>query len=439
MSELIEEMSVFDVFGGCSQTLESAKKKSAEESSGARVSMFKMDKEGTYSVRILPLAPIKGEDGVFTLPRPGYEYPSKELLLKIYSGKDKNGKDKFQYVNVRHLSHIFPQLKEDIVDTFVSLVCEKYASDEALCKAIRSNSFSGGLRYDHKRYMYVLDMDKRSDGLQLLSLSFPQYKDMDDRKLKLWEKEAARNPKAQCPISSPKDAYPVEITRKKDNGKTSYSFDIDRSTAPLTEEELKALLDAQRIPEILYRYSRFHLEATLAFLKQYQAEKKVEVMDDPRFTDLVEKVKLLLPADDQSHFDINGKSEDDAEGSVKFDTFDALCTEYDKLSDAGKTDQSEEGQNLRKAIVEFIDANDLDVAYSRRISNSDLLDRIEAAMGEPAAAGEPDDETPESSPEPDEEDDAPAPTPRRTRNDDTSEPAARTERRAARTTRRSNL
>lgn len=442
MSEMIEEMSMYDVFNCCSETLEEAKKKSASETSGSRVNMFKMDKEGKYNVRILPLAPIKGEDGKYTLPRAGYEYPCKELLLKIRSGKDKNGKDKFQYVNIRHLSHIFSQLDNDLIDLFVSLVCEKYADDAAVCKSIRENSFSGGLKYDRKRYMYVLDMANRSDGIQLLALSFPQYKDMDDRKLSLWEKEIVRNPKVGCPISSVNDAYPVEITRKKENSKTSYSFDIDRSTAPLTEVELKTLFDTPRIPEVLYRYTRYHLEATLAFLSQYEADKNISVMDDARFTELVDQIKLLLPKDDQSHFDINGKPDKEAEASANNNTFEALCEEYDKLVDAGKSDQSEEGQNLRKAIVEFIDNNDLDVAYSRRISNGELLNRIEEAMGSSDDAGEADDEpaadpTPAPVEEPEDEDNELPSTPgTRTRNDDTNEPAVRTNRRAAHGVRR---
>ena len=102
------------------------------------------------------------------LSRKGYEYPAKELLLKIQTGTTKDGKPQITYVNVRHLKNIFPALEgADLIDLFVQIACEKYSDDEKLCKAIRDNSFSGGLRYDTKRYMYVLNMDKREDGIRM--------------------------------------------------------------------------------------------------------------------------------------------------------------------------------------------------------------------------------------------------------------------------------
>lgn len=442
MSDNLKQMSVFDIFAAHSETLEDAKKKSAAESGGKRIEMFRMDKEGTFKIRILPNAPVQNAEGDYELPRPGYEYPAKESLLKIKVGVTKDGKDRFQYVNVRHFKHIFPQLEKDLIDLFVEIACEKYADDEELCKSICANSFSGGLKYDNKRYMYVLDLNNRTEGPKLLSLSYSQYKDLEDRKLAAWTEECIDNPDAQCPISSVTDAYPVEITRKKDNGKTNYSFNINvRRKAELTEDELKQLMEMPRLPEQLYRFSRFHLEATLAFLKQYEEKKDIDVLSDDRIKELVEQVKLLLPSDDNSHFNPNKKDDDDA-STVSSQSIDDLWNVYNQLLDNGMDDKTADGQNLRSSIIDFINDNNLDIAYSRRATNRDLLELIDDALGvdDDDNADDSDDapEVPKSAPvdDPDDDDDAPASSPRQTRNDDTNEPAVREDRRANRPVRR---
>lgn len=450
----LKKVSPFDIFRATSETIEEAQKKRAEESTGNRIEMFRLKKGGKSKIRILPLAPIKGEDGEYTLPRKGYEYPVKELLLCIKNKATGAFKPKPQYVNIRHLSHIFPQLQgEDLIDLFSKIACEKYADDEKLCKAIRSNSFSGGIKYDRRRYMYVLNLDEREKGIYLFSLSFSQYKELEDRKIDLWQELLADDEHAECPISSIEEAYPVEITSKDENGKVSYAININsRKSVPLTEDELNKLLAFTRLPEQLYRYTRFHLEATLAFLKQYEEDKGIDVLSDPRITELVEKIKLLLPATDQSHFNPNGKTDSSDESDGGKNTIDSLWDTFDKLADAGKDDKSEEGQNLRNAIIEYINDNDLDVAVGRRVTNEELLNRIEDALKDadetPAKKDEPetddpedaDDEPeadePETEPEEESDEDEPAEPTRHTHNDDTNEPAIRTDRRASRPARR---
>lgn len=436
----LNKMSAYDIFHANSESLEEAQKKSASESSGPKVDIMRLDKEGKYKIRILPLAPVQKEDGSWELPRKGYELPVRELLLNIKGTAGKDGKVKSQYVNVRHLSQIFPQLKNDLIDLFVSIVQEKYADDEKLCKSIRENNFSGGLRYDRKRYMYAINLEKRDAGISLLSLSYSQYKDLDDRKLDLWIELRDEDPKALCPISSPEKAYPVEITRKKENGKTSYTFNINsRKNVPLTEEELSKLLELPRLTDHLYRYSRFHLEATLAYLKQYEVEKDIDVLSDPRIEDLVEQIKLLLPADDQSHFNINGKSDDDSDNGASKETIDSLWATYDAIIEKGGSDQTEEGQNLRSSILDFINANNLEITVTRRTSNADLLEQIEDALKDETKA-EP---APQKAEMP-EEDEAPAadeddddePREPGDYNDDTAEPAVRVDRRSSRAARR---
>lgn len=440
-----KEVSAIDLFSAHSETLEDAQKKNASESSGRRLEMFRMNKEGKYKVRILPLAPVQNDKGEYELPRKGYEYPAKELLLKIQTGTTKDGKPQVTYVNIRHLKNIFPALEgADLIDLFVQIACEKYADDEELCKSIRSNSFSGGLRYDTKRYMYVLNQDKREDGIRMLVLSYAQYKELEERKLDLWKELREDDPNAFCPISSVLNAYPVEITRKKENGKTSYVFNINtRREAPLSEEELQKLLELPRLPEQLYRYTRYHLEATLFFLKQYEEKKDIDVLSDERITDLVEKIKMVLPSDDTSHFNPNSSkdSSEDGTSSAKM-TFDQLCDTYDAIVNAGQDDKSEDGLNLRTAMLEFISDNDLDVAISRRMTNADILDGIEDALKKNSESGkssvpaprhdDDDDEGEPSDPDDVDPEEAEPSDP----SDDTAEPAARTDRRANRPARR---
>lgn len=440
MSTEIKQMSAFDVFAMGQETLDDAKKKSSEESRKS-TKYLRITQDGTVAVRVLPLAPVVDAEGNVTMPRKGYEYPTKELVLKI-KGVDNKGKEKSTFVNVTNAKYRFPELKNDPVDLYVQLVCEKYADDEALCKKVKGTSFNGGLKYDSKRCMYVFDIDKRGDGLQILQLSFSQYKELEERKLNLWEKLIKKNPKALCPISSIEGAYPLEITRSTENKKTNYSFNIDTlSEDSLTEDELNALLNAPRIPEAIYKYSRFHLEATIAYLKQYDETADLNIMETEEMKECIDQIKMLLPADDQSHFSVSGK-EGDGAGSDANNTIDGLWATFESLEAEGLDDKSEEGQELRASIMEFIDANGLDIHVSRRDSNYDLLLLVEEEMkaGDSEGKAEGDEDKEARKPaakveDPEDDDDEPA-APGSTRNDDTNEPAVRSERRAARPVRR---
>ena len=304
MSAETKQMSALDIFKKSQETLDDARKKSLEES-GNKTKYFRLSQDGTFNVRILPLAPVIDKDGnpIFPMDRVGYEYPVKEQVLKI---KSTDGK-KTNYVSVCNAKYAFPKLEKDLIDLYVELCCDLYADDEALCKKVRETSFNGGLRYDSKRCMYIFDLDKRGDGLQILQLSFSQYRELEERKLKLWEK-LNKNGNVPCPISSVDAAFPLEITRATEKKKTNYSFNIDTVSPKdvLTEEETQMLLDAPRLPEVLYRYTRYHLEATIAFLEQWDETAGLNVMKEKEIQDCIDQIKLLIPASDQSHFMTSG-------------------------------------------------------------------------------------------------------------------------------------
>lgn len=458
-----KKMSALDIFASQQETFEEAKKKSSEESS-KRASYLRLSQDGTYNIRILPLAPVINADGeILPMERKGYEYPLRTLMLKIVdTTKQANGKPKIVYVSVCNAKHTFKdRLEADLIDTYVKRACELYADDKKLCEQLRSGSFSGGLRFDSKRCMYVIDLDEPAK-IQILQLSYSQYRDLEERKLATWNKLLKKNSHTPCPISSISNAYPLEITRKTE-AKTSYSFNIDTLSGvqPLSEETLQQLLDMPRLPEVLYRYTRYHLEATIFYLKQLDEKYDIEVVNDAEVQQCIDQIKSLLPADDQSHFDLNRSDSGKGEAAAGND-LDSLWDRYDKLADQNLDDKSAEGQELRGAIREYIENHNLDIRISRSQTNADLLNEIEdlvnnaknddAASEEKEEAAErqvsdrkhepePEDELDETEPaEPtyEAENEEPQEPVRRSRerNDDTNEPAVRAERRAGRPQRR---
>lgn len=450
----------FDFFAVNQETYEDAIKKSAEESqSFSRVKHFRIDSPGTYTVRVLPIAPTL-VDGKYILDRKGYEYPIKTQVLRLENPKPSSKKDKMFFVNV--CQSRYAGISVDLIDTYLKVAEEKYGDDEKLMKKIQGSGFEGGLKWNSQRCMYIIDTENRKEGIQMLSLSYSQYKDLEERKLTLWKKKLNKDPKHPCPISSLQFAYPVEITRKEENKKTSYSFNIDTSDDyyQLSQEEVQALMDIQRLPDALYRYSRFHLEATIEFLNQYDKKMEMDVMSSKEIAETIEKIKMELPADDKSHFSFDKKERqgEDNEGGSNEDELNALWSRWEKLNDRGIGDKSDEGQELRDDIRAYIDEHELDVRVTRNKTNQDLLEDIEDALDvakdaahaeDPEPENEPEEEpTPSKQPEDDPEDENtedPEPAPahhtrserrRAEREDDTNEPAARPERRAARPERR---
>lgn len=449
--EDVKQNSLLNLFTQSQETLDDAKRKNASESN-TKTTYFPLTKDGTYAVRILPLAPVIDSDGnPLPMKRKGYEYPQKDIFLKI-QGVDKKGKPTTKSVPVCHTSLAFPnKVDNDPIDLYVQLACEANSTDKEFCDKISGSTFNGGLKYNARRCMYVLDMDDRGKGLQILQLSFSQYKELEDAKLRMWNKLAQKRGNVPCPISSPIEAYPVEITRKTDK-KTSYSIAIDtiNGTDELTPEELQALLDAPRLPEVLYVYRRFHLEATIEALRQMDEQFNLKIMDSEDMQDCIDQIKMCLPADDQSHFNFGADDGDGEEGKGGKTTLDDLWDKYDELEEKGLDDRSEEGRELRTQIREFIEEHDLNVSVDRKKSTIAVLEELQdllkdskddSANDEPEDDDDPvddadDDNNPDNDTDDDDaEDDAPAPT-RRTRNDDTNEPAARPSRRTTRPARR---
>lgn len=266
-----------------------------------------------------------------------------------------------------------------------------------------------------------------------------------------------------CPISSIDSAYPVEITRKTENNKPAYSFNIDTVSDKdvLDEAILQQLIDMPRLPEQIYRYTRYHLEATVAYLSQLDEKFDIDVMSEDKVQNCIDQIKTLLPADDQSHFTL-GEGKEDESDSDSANDIDSLWARYDALCNDDLDDQTAEGQELRTDIMAYIEAHNLDVKVTRKKSNEDILNEIEDELATAANNRGNEEEEEEEKPDPapkrrqtpveeeeddaepaqpadEEEDDTPEPErprSRRERNDDTNEPAARASRRGARPPRR---
>lgn len=377
--------SVEDLFVGSQETYAQAQQRALEENKTfAKTDYFRMDKFGVYRLRVLPIAPAT--DGTAT--RPGYEYPVHQLLLEIERPASGNNKPSSMFVTVTRATDA--GFSVDLIDNYRKAAVEaaKDRGDEELAKKIGGGSFGGGLRYGYNHALYVYDMAERAKGLMLLTLSHSQFKDLDDRKLKLWQKKLAKNTNYPCPISSVYNAYPVEIEKKKNGAKTEYAISIDNEsdTDVLSRDELSALLAAPRIPEVVCRYSRYHLEASIEFLKQCDRKYELNLMESEAIQQTIEQLRSELPADDTSSFSFDKRTKDNKDNAAPENsalTLDGLFERFDELQAQGLGDKTEEGQELRALIRAYIEQEKLPVRVTRSTTNRELLDQIEAALQGP--------------------------------------------------------
>ena len=171
--------------------------------------------------------------------------------------------------------------------------------------------------------------------------------------------------------------------KKKNNSKTEYAISIDNEadTDTLSKEELTALLNTPRIPEIIFRYSRYQFGATVEFLKQCDNKYNLNIMDSEEMKEAIEKLSSELSKEDTSEFTFDKRSKDakeNAENSTV--SIDSLFDKFEDLQEQGLGDKTEEGQELRGLIRAFIEQEHLSVRITRSTSNQELLDMIEEAM-----------------------------------------------------------
>lgn len=380
-------VSVEDLFLASQETYAQAQQRAQEENKAfARTEFFRMDKLGVYRLRVMPIAP--STDGV--LARPGYEFPVHQLLLELEKPST-GGKASYLYVTVPRATDAGYPL--DLIDSYrkAAVADAKAQGDDKLAEKIGGGSFGGGLKYTYSHALYVLDLDERAKGLQLLTLSHSQFKELDERKFKLWQKKLAKNPSYPCPVSSIRDAYPVEIEKKKNGGKTEYLVNIDNESDAdiLSKEELAALMSAPRIPDIIYRYSRYQAEATVEYLRQCDVRYGLSIMESNEMKEAVETLMAALPKEDTSSFSFDKRTKDNKENpAAGAATLDDLFDRFENLQAEGLGDRTEQGQELRGLIRAYIEQEGLQIRVTRSTSNKDLLEMIEEAMQGPVPTEE---------------------------------------------------
>lgn len=373
-----QENNVFSAFG-VQETYEDAVKKQSEEAASKSVDYFKIDGAGEYNLRILPIAPDAQPDGSYKpAERKGYEYPLQSLLLKIKVENDK-GEQTFRFVDVVRAKQA--GLSVDLIDTYVSALKLKYSNDKALIEAVEKGSFYGGFKWNYQRAMFVLNADNRSEGVKLLKLSYSQYKSLEEVKMTIWKKKLKKNPKQPCPISSIANAHYVTLSKKVENKKSSYSFLIDSESdyedVALTEKELTELLNSPRIPEVIYRYSNYHLEATIEYLKQFEKEKCINVLDTQEVQNAIQKIRSELPADDNSHFKGNVGEETSTNKSPEemVNSFYNVVDELDKKN-LSEEEFDNEVSPIREKLRDIVDDNQLRVRFTPNMTIRDMLDAV---------------------------------------------------------------
>lgn len=382
--------SVEDLFLGIQETYSEAQQRSQEENRPFRkTEFFRMDKLGVYRLRVLPLAPDK--DGSIT--RKTYEYPVFQQLLEL----EKPGpgpKASYMYVTVPRTTEAGYSV--DIIDIYrkAAVKAATERGDEKLAEKIGGGSFGGGLKFNYGHALYIFDLHERAKGVQLLTLSHAQFKDLEEKRFKLWQKKLNKNPNYPCPISSVYNAYPVEIEKRKNGQKTEYSISIDNESDNdvLTIEELNALMAVPRIPEITCRYSRFQFEATVEFLKQCDLKYGLSLMESGEMQEAVGTLLSELSADDTSSFSFDRRAKESGENESGGPDFDMLCDMLAALQEKGLGDKTEEGQELRGLIRVYIEQEKLPVRVTRTLTNAGLLDLIGEALQ--AGGAEPQDEPP---------------------------------------------
>lgn len=400
----MENMSVEEMFLRSQESYEDAQVRAMEENkSFTRTEFFRMDKLGVYRLRILPIAP--NADG--SPARPGYEYPVHQLLLELDKPTTGNKPQKM-YVTVTRATDAGYSV--DPIETYRRLAvaeAKETLGDEKLAEKIDGGSFGGGLRYGYGHCLYIYDLNERGKGIQMMTLSHAQFKDLDERKFKLWQKKLQKNPGYPCPVSSVRDAYPVEIEKRKNGAKTEYVISIDNESdpQPLGKEELTALMGAPRIPDIIYRYTRYHLGATVEFLKQCDALYGMNLMESEEMKAVIDTLTGELPKEDTSEFSFDRRSKDNKENEQNSSgalSIDDLFDRYEELQSQGLGDKTEEGQELRAMIRTYIEQEKLPVRVTRSTTNRELLDMIESHLEGPKPEDEPEPEA-----EGDEDDDLP--------------------------------
>ena len=407
MSEELQKQDFFELIRNSAQTRQEAEIRAKEEAGRERIDRFKMPDEGEYLVRVLPLAPSTNIDGspvmdengnlVYPMDKKGCEFRLRSMIVELKGAPDKKGKSKSQYISFVQSTQAGVGYSVDIVDEYVRIAKDMYADDEAVMNLLTGNESRERISWSRQRCMYIYDVtDGTPKGPMMWQLSDAQWKSISAEQLSTWAKEEEKAKKkgldpnsVHDPLCDFYEAWPLTITKTGKKLETKYSFKIDRGEdqMPLTPDQISRLLELPRIPDTIYHFSRYQLEAELVYLQQYDERHDLEVCKDEEFLEAVEKLKGELPADDTSHFTFGGGAKSNGKESTAI-TLDSLNQAYDYIIDKNLGRESDEYEALREDIRQFIEDNDLSdvvvVKHSKKIE--DLLNELEEAIEERESA-----------------------------------------------------
>ena len=370
-------------------TYEEAVEKVKKEAGRPNIDRYRINKDGEYNIRILPIAPVFDADGKpVPVERKGYEYPIHQLFINIkLPKKDKKGKTKNTSITIPIIKATDKGIdySVDLIDTYVKIA--RSYGDEKVNEQLDKTSFYGGLKWQYQHAMYILDIDDKRKGPKLFQCSNTLYHNIETAKMAIWNKLNGKQgyENMECPVSGFK-AWPITINRSTgSNNKTESNVNIvpiESDVDQLNEKDLQTLLDTPRIPELLYHYTRYQFEATLCFLEQKDKELDIDVCAQEDFQEVVETLRGELPADDTSHFSLTKEADENGGNTSNEVTIDSLWAESDALDAEGFEQNSRESKELRDKINQFIQDNDLDIRVSHNKSNADILNDIEELLAE---------------------------------------------------------
>lgn len=380
-----EKLNALDLLGQNQQTFEDSQrqfKKATERFQ--KTNNFYLKEHKKYNVKVLPLKPEPDNPDA----RAGWEYPYHSFFLKI---ERSNGT--FMYRDV--IRPDYAGIDGDLLAKYTEIGI-KQAKDTGNNDALKKLEFwKTGLKYSVNHACYVVDMDDydKSDmdsAIKLWKLRRAQYKDIHEARESVWEQLRANNPKALCPMTNPLEHYNLFIDKQKD--RETFSLNTIGGAQSLDVEIAEKLLSMPSIPESTFVYNRYALEATHAFLLQYDVDVELSVCDTEEYKAEYSKIEAQLDPSDTSSFSLDGDDDEDDGESGGSILLDDLYDEADRISDEGLGEKSEESANLRTKISSFIQQEGLDVKIAGQ-SNDELLDLIEEEITKPKPKPEPEKKT----------------------------------------------
>lgn len=412
-----EKLAALGAFEETAMSYEEAQQKVKAESR-IKTNYFRLDKDGEYTFRVLPLAPVQ-VDGKWVLDRKGYEYP----LVSYMIGFPTETRGKFNYVSIIDPRQVYPNIDGDLFRAYYDLAVAELGDDKKAIESLGNVVTKGGaaITPSFLHCIYVIDQDEPTKGIQMLQLSNSQYQALETLKMSTWRDLLKDDPKTRCPLSDFKEGYNVIATKDKSK-KPPVTFNLSRRAAPVDAGVAQELLDMERIPNVIYRYTRYHLEATVEYLKMLDERYDFDFMkegDDGEFANekintIYQQIKMSLPSDDHSHFNKNNMGGSDSENAetdqITLDTLRELVEKCNDLEPA-----SDEYVAAKTTFENFIKVNGLSYVPRRYHNLADMLEEIEDELGEGNSNKGGNDGDGQAKADIDATD----------RNDDTNEPAAR--------------